>query len=80
LQKEIGKVLKRYRIEAKIPSQKKLAAQIGDSKHHGYVSRIETGRSPASLDFIEKWLAACGKDEKQFFHDVLDEYIFKKPE
>ncbi len=76
LLKQVGKVLKRYRKEAGFKRQDQLAKKIGGAIHHGFISRVETGRAAASLDYIEKWLSACKKDEKQFFHDVLDQYFF----
>lgn len=71
--KEIGRAIRQARIEAKL-TQTQLANMIGE-EHHGYISRIETGRSPLSLEKLQEILNILHKHEGKFFQDVASEYF-----
>ncbi len=75
--KEIGRAIRKARIEAKL-TQTQLANEFGE-KHHGFVSRIENGKSQLSFEKLKEILTILNKHEGKFFQDVASEYFSKIP-
>lgn len=72
IKKEIGETLRKFREDAGY-TQETFAKAMGARKH-GYIGRIERGENAPSLSYIEKWLKKTGKNDFDFFHQILSYY------
>lgn len=76
--KQIGAVLRKYRKKSQL-TQSQVAEKLGNEGGHGYIGRIERGESPPKLEYIQRLLILYNKSEGEFFNDVTDKYVNKKP-